>query len=141
MDAFGHIVQAVIVIGAMCGIFLVLYLLLGRTAAAARKMAEEEDLTPLEVLECGGKFDADEYRWPWVKLRFYEDFLVVSYRTPFKIPYTDIDRIEVQRSGMQEVMTIHHRLPRIPQLIELRANSVSQAAKVVQDRLPGSPDA
>ena len=136
------IAQAVIMLLTMLGIFVALYVIASKAKGAeAKKMPAEEGLVPLEVLECGGKFDDDEYRWPWVKMRFYEDFLVVSYRTPFKIPYADIERIEVQRSGMQEVMTIHHRLPRIPQRIELRANSVSQAAKVVQDRLPGSPDA
>lgn len=136
MDLFSYIVQAVIVIGSMTGILIVLYVILGRTAAAAaKKMPEEHDLTPLHTQDCGGKFDAEEYNWPWVKLRIYEEFLVISYREPFRIFYEQIDRVEVRKVGMQETMTLHHHKPRTPKLILLKATSMNLTAKAIEQRL------
>jgi hypothetical protein len=95
--------------------FSVAFILFRRAKRKRDELLPEEKGQNLLYEEIGGgQFDWSNTSPPYVKLRLYDDFLVISSLEKILLRYEDIDSVQMDRSG---AVRIFHHDPNQPKKI------------------------
>ena len=93
------------------------------------RLDREAGREPLYKVACSGQIGWWRYRGPLIKVRMYEDFLViVAFHHQILIHYDDIDAIVPSNSFFRWGIYIKHHDPNAPSRIRLRMNSPEMMA-------------
>ena len=97
-------------------IFLVLSLIWGffiaKIVKAHRLLDIEEGKKLLHSSTSGGHIGRIRYRGPFINLRIYDEFIVISSLKAIVLRYEDIERVEIKKwmgSIPSEIKLVHHK--------------------------------
>lgn len=86
----------------------------------------------------GGQIGWVNFRGPFISLRLYEDFLVIGCGRKFVLPYTAIERVEVQQwfGTLSDRVRIIHQQPDVPERIIIGTFRPNEVKEIIDARLP-----
>jgi hypothetical protein len=98
------------------------------------RLPEESNLRSLFDFQLSGFFGSQRligynYRGPFIRASFYEDFFILSTTSKMKFQYFNITKIEIGSNIFSYTLRLHHNIPEYPKVIQLRLND-SQAQAI-----------
>ncbi len=100
----------------------------------SKQLAKEEiDKTPVYKTRCSGIIGSLHYRGPFIELRMYEDFLVVSYSKQMVFSYSSIN-VDIAKNFFRQGLAIHHLSQDYPSRIILAVYNMQEIKDYVLNR-------
>lgn len=94
----------------------------------------EKNLTPLYIEDCGGRFNNYNLTVPFVRVKIYKDFIIISYTKKILLKYTDIKKIEVKRHIISKGVHIYHNKNDIPKNIIIWAANCEKLKNIIESK-------
>jgi hypothetical protein len=117
------------------GFFIVFYYFHILVTKRDQFLEEEQSESPIHVEVGGGRFDGIHYSPSFVKLRMYDEFMVISYSKKILLRYKDIDSVEITGWLWKAIRIQHHdELQPIKNVI-FGSKSPEFLLKLIQDKM------
>lgn len=105
-----------IIFGFLTLVFGLLFLIIIKSSSL---LPIEKGLTPAFKIRCSAIIGQTHYQGPFITLRVYNDFIVISALKKIVLKFNEINKVEITKKWQRNVTQIHHNKTEFSQNIIL----------------------